>query len=362
MSRGSRSVWSALVGWLLVLSCAAAEAQPTAEQALDASDWPAAVERAERVLGAGGLPTAQWTALQRVLGIARARLGEGEAARRAFICALALDPSLRLAASEAVEVRSPFMEARGFWSEHAERLAASATLSDDHAALLVTLMDPAALVARVVVRVRGVGQTQYVESSYAPSSSFPVPLEALTPGRGVELSLTLIDENANRLWQRGTDAEPLRLGLAPAPAAVAASATASRAAELDRGAQRVVSARPFYIGAALSLVVAAGSVAVAGVSHAERERLAARWNTARCAGDGDTRGEVCGRERTQIKRAERMAWGFYALGAAGLVAGVVTLAAAPTKKQRDRAQRRAGRAFRCDAGPGLVGIGCSAAF
>jgi hypothetical protein len=355
-----RPVWRLLLGWLLLLSSTGVEAQLSAEQALSASDWPGAVERAERALSAGGLPSAQWTALQRILGIARARLGEGDAARRAFICALALDPTLRLAPSETVEVRSPFMEARGFWSEHPAHLAASATLSDDQTALLVTLIDPAALVARVLVRARTAGQTQYVESSHAPSSSFPVPLEALTSGRSVELSLALIDENANRLWQLGSDAEPLQLS--PTVVAARAAGASAGAATPVPNAQRMTSARPYYIGAALSLVVAAGAAALAGVSHAERERLAERWNAAKCAGEGDTRGEVCARESTQIKRAERMAWGFYALGAAGLIAGVVSLAAAPTQKQPDRAQRRAGRAFRCAAGPGLVGIGCSAAF
>jgi hypothetical protein len=116
------------------------------------------------------------------------------------------------------------------------------------------------------------------------------------------------------------------------------------------------------VGGALSLVVAAGAAAVAGVSHAERERLAKHWNAGDCDGAGTRRGEVCGHERNQIERDERLAWGFYALSAAGLAAGIVTLALASSKMQRERASLRAARALRCVPGPGLVGVGCGAAF
>jgi hypothetical protein len=360
----SRSCLLALA--LCCVSLASARAQTTPESALAAGDFVHAASLAEAALAAGGSSAASWVALQRTRGVARAHLGESVQAQRAFICALALDPSWRLSNTEVVEVRSPFMEARGFWSQHSQRLTASAELSDDGAALVVALVDPAALVARVLVRARRAGQARFVELSLTPASSILVALETLPAGHDIEYTLALIDENANRLWQLGSDSEPLRQ--APPPALQAAQATQPAPAPAPAAAARAAaapaaSAQPYYIGAAVSLAAAAGAAAVAGVSHAERQQLARRWNAGDCDGEGTTRGEVCSHERRQIDHSERLAWGFYALSAAGLVAGIVTLVAAPTKAQRERrAARSSLRALRCQAGPGLVGIGCGAAF
>ncbi len=349
---------------LLVACCglrtSAAFAQvASVERAFAAGDYAQAAELAELQLTEGGLKPAQWTLLQRILGSAHARLGRAEPARRAFIGALALEPTLRLADDQPVEVRSPFMEARGFWSQHAERLGASAALSDDHLALIVSLVDPAALAARVIVRVRAAGQASFVESSLPPESTLLVSLETLGAPAGIEYSLALIDENANRLWQLGDDDAPLSVG-EPNPATtplVAVPPVSTPPAARAQGASAPLS-RPYYIGAAISFLAAGGAAVVAGLSHREREHLAERWNEARCGGAGTTRAELCGRERDQLKRHERLAVGFYSLAGAGLVAGILSLALVP------RAQRVSpdARALRCTAGPGLAGLACSAAF
>jgi hypothetical protein len=293
------------------------------------------------------------------LGIARAHLGEHEAAQRAFVCALALDPGLHLASDEAVEVRSPFMEARGFWSLHAQRLSASIVPSEDGSALLITLVDPAALTARAVVRVREVGQSRFQEWSLTPAAALHVSLEAVSRAGGIEYSLALIDENANRLYQVGSDAEPVRaLDPAPAPAAPSASPRGTAPSEALVASARLHAARPYYVGAAVSLVLGAGALAVAGFSHHEREQLAARWNSGDCGGEGSTRGEVCGHERDQLDRYQRLAIGFYAAGGAALVAGLVTLLVAPNEKREQRVARRLG----CQPGPGLLSVACAARF
>jgi hypothetical protein len=355
----------ALVCWSCLLTIASAQAP--ADKALQPGDPTQAAQRAEVALFAGALKPAQWAELNFTLGVARARLGDMESARRAFICALALDPTRRLESSAPVEVRSPFMEARGFWSQYTERLAASAALSEDGTTLLVSLIDPAALSARVLVRVRGVGQARFVETALPPASSMLVSLEALPRQAGVEYSLALIDENANRLWQLGTDDAPLSaqgarpvpevepvLHEPPAHAAPAASAAAT---------QEVRSARPYYIGATLSLLGAGAALVVAGVNHAERQHLASRWNHADCDGEGTTRGEVCQHEHYQLERAQRMAVGFYAAGGAALVAGLITLIAAPRRSERRSTRASSGAlALRCRPGPGEVGVACGASF
>jgi hypothetical protein len=337
-----------------------ARAQAPAERALSRGDFAKARELAEAALQAGAVKPAQWTSLQHTLGVASAHLGEAEQARRAFVCALALDPDLRLPADESVDVRSPFMEARGFWSQHAQRLAASASLSEDRQALVVSLVDPAALVARVLVQARGVGQSRFVEFALPTASSMLLSLEQLPTQAGVEFTLALIDENANRLWQLGSEDAPLSSGRAhsqpeptgePQPAAPPLPPPAAPAAR---------SARGYYAGAAVSLLVSAGAFVVAGMSHRERERLAARWNSADCDGEGDTRGEVCKRERDQLEHQQRLAIGFYALGGVGLAVGIASLLLAPRRARSDSAG--ALRALRCQSGPGLVGVECGGKF
>lgn len=362
MIRHLRSLSLAAVCWLC--SPAIVWAETSAEQVLQTGDAAKAIELAESALSAGALKPELWVRHQLTLGIAHARRGEAEQARRAFICALALEPELRLAGDESVEVRSPFMEARGFWSQYSERLAASASLSDDRTALLVSLVDPVGLVARVVVRVRSVGQSGFVESALPPATGMVVALDASQ--RGVEYTLALIDENANRLWQLGTDEMPLRAGASAKAESSAASPQPIESAarnehapgERTKGASP---ARPYYVGAALSLLVSGGALVVAGISHAERERLAARWNRADCEGEGVTRGEVCQRERQQMKRSEGLAAGFYALAGAGVVAGLVTLIVAPSRARAERPERRA-HTLRCGSGPGQWGVACTTSF
>ncbi|HEX6240746.1 MAG TPA: hypothetical protein VFZ61_07630, partial [Polyangiales bacterium] len=274
-----------------------------------------------------------------------------ERAQRAFVCALALDPELRLAPDEAVEVRSPFMEARGFWSQHPQRLRVTAELTPDGTALLLALDDPAALVSRVVVRVRGAGEDAFQERSLAASARLSVAIDALSTRHGPEYTVALIDESANRLGELGSDAQPQRVRPAAAERAAGSAASAVTARE-------VKPARPYYIGAGIALGVAAGALAVAAVSHVEREQLAQRWNDAECDGEGSTRGQLCADEHDRMERYQRLAIGFYAVAGAGLVAGVAALIAAPRAERAPRTER----AVRCGSGPGLVGLACSGRF
>jgi hypothetical protein len=143
----------------------------------------------------------------------------------------------------------------------------------------------------------------------------------------------------------------------PSPVTTPALVTAPPASTRAQSSSAPVP-HAYYVGAAISLLAASGAAVVAGLSHREREHLAERWNEARCGGPGTTRGELCGRERDQLKRHERLAIGFYSLAGAGLVAGILSLVLVP------RAQRILpdAHALRCTAGPGLAGVACSAAF
>jgi hypothetical protein len=177
-----------------------------------------------------------------------------------LIGALALAPDLRLSNEASVEVRSAFMEARGFWSQHPARLSAAATLSDDRLALLVSLVDPAALAARMIVRVRAAGRGAFVESALPLASTMMVSLEPFAGAEAFEYSLALIDENGNRLWQAGDDDSTLKLGERATGASAPPKAVPEPPrARTERPSRPVRSPRPYYVGATISLACGARS-------------------------------------------------------------------------------------------------------
>jgi hypothetical protein len=257
-----------------------------------------------------------------------------------------------------IEVRSAFMGARGFWSLHPEPLGASAKLSEDGSTLIVSLRDPAQLVARVLVHVRGEGQAGYAEYVLAPNKSLSISLSALPNRARVEYTLALLDENANRVWFEGSDAQPEQL-LGPGVLLSATPAPES-CAQLPAPDRRAP--RPYYWGAGASFALAAGLAAGAGYAHWQRQQFAARWNEGHCHGGGVTRGSICAHERDRLDHFEHLAVGLYAASAASLIGGAAALLLAPARGARREAEVARPSAWRCQRGPGQIGVGCATSF
>jgi hypothetical protein len=288
-------------------------------------------------------------AIHRLLAEAAGQLGDDAAAVRSFTIALALDPTLRVERTAPPEIRSPYMEAAGFWSAHATRLTVEVGAGEGDL-VLVRVIDPASIAARVRIRARLPGGT-FVELVRPTNEPVEVSLDGLTLVREVQYSVALIDEFGNRLLQRGSDQAPeiLRLEAPAPPPAVALPPTEPPPTRTDP--------LPYYVAAGIAGVLGLGGIVGGAIMHVERESLAGRWNAGDCDGAGLTRGEVCSSERAAISNAETIAGVLYGVGGAALAAAAVTALMAPSG-----ASPAESATVRCTPGPGEVGLSCGVTF
>jgi hypothetical protein len=319
------------------------------EAALSRGEHQKALRLASDALEAGVRTGAELAPIYLLEAKSRAALNDAEGTLRAFMRLLAVDPQFRLDKAAPDALRSPYLEARGF-SASQPPLGAEAALTDDLAGLVVTVSDPAQLAVRVRVRMRVPGEPAFGESVRAPEARSVFLLPRLGELRAVEYSIALLDEHGNRIWQRGSDVEPLRLD-APAPVTAARQEPASEAVVTPRS--RVA----FYVAGSLMLALGAGAAAGAGVAHAKRESLASDWNSGRCGGTGETRAELCADERARLSRMQMTAGLLYGFGGASLVTGLVLMLV--EGRERDP---EASAALRCHDGPGELGIACKVGF
>jgi hypothetical protein len=317
----------------------------------------AARAEATQLLESGASGAEQLVQIHRVLGEASARLDDEQQAVRSFTALLALDPNFRVERNAPDQVRSPYMEAAGFWTDQPVRLGVDVRAAEDRDVLLVQAVDPGNVAARVRIRARLAGGT-YVELVRPTSAPFEVALNGMRENRRVEYSIALIDEFGNRLHQRGSDATPETITIeAPVvPVVVTPPPTQVPVTPPDP--------LPFYIAAGVVGVVGLGAVGGAAALHAERESLAARWNAGNCTGPGVTRGEVCASERSAISTNEVLAGILYGVGGAAIAAAVVIAIVAPTPTGESASPQGTAEPItvRCGLGPGDLGVACGARF
>lgn len=359
--------------WLIgLLSCAclftdvaAAQSLETSAHALSASE----AHEAQQTVAQGGASAEQLIALYERMGRTAARGGDEETASAAFVRLLALSPSYRLPANESELVRSRYMEARGFWAAHAERLGVAARWSEQGSALIVTVTDPAQLSARVRVRWRKVGRSDYLETVRLPNSQIEVPTGVTADVAELEIALALLDEHGNRLVERGSDGAPervrIRQAVALEPAPVAAHPAQLYVATNKVAAQPATASslqrRRLLIASGVSGGVALIAGAGALWAYRLREEQAQRWNRGRCDGTGLTRATLCAEERHRVARWQRVAIGLAATAGAALVGAALFSLLAPAGRERAPGAESSAL-FHCHAGPGELGLGCTATY
>ncbi len=339
-----------LLGWMVDVTVCHGQAEAPETRALARSDYGLARDLARARIETGAYTAHELLPIYKVLAVASARLLHLEAARRAFIAVLAFDPAFRLEADATAEVRSPYMEARGFWSEHERALSATVRTTETHHVLEISVDDPARLSVRVLLRTRTSKREPFSEmvQPTAPQLTFPV---AWKVSGELEYVLVLLDEHGNRLWQ----SDPASQRTDGVEVALAAPSQAPKPLYVARAKRPP--RRPYYVAGGLLLSAGAGALAGGLISHFEREKLARDWNEFRCDGEGATRGAVCADEKERIPRLTKVATGLYGAGAAALLSGVVLFVVGARKGQPDRQH-----AWRCSSGPGELGVGCSLRF
>jgi hypothetical protein len=373
--------WFVFVGLLAQatwVTRAGAEAPDGAEAALAEAAYPRALALAQAAIESGSLSPEALAGALRVSALASAHLNDVASSLRAFTLLLAVKPDFRLERGEADEVRSPYLEARGFWSAHATAL--SITVSRDGgdetrvrgteaaaSSVELTLVDPAGMVARVRLRARPAGQPAFSEVVLLPDAQMSVTLPGLGREQALDYSVTLLDEHGNRISKLGSDEAPAQLAAtranaaAPPPSATVASPLAAAPPNAHPRTDRSRRLKYLTLGTT-SLVLGASAAAVGIRAHIEREELADRWNRGACSGTGSTRAELCADERSRIERMETLTTVLYSAGAAALITGAVLVLLAPSRKEPERAglERLAG--LHCGGGVGSVGISCARGF
>ena len=195
-----------------------------AEQAYLQIDFAETLEHATAAIESGTLTSAQLVRAYQLVGIAAAALEQEEESRDAYIRMLALDPSREVDRNLAPRLRSPFLEARGYWTARSDRLEANVGLDREEGALTVRFSDPLDMAQLVVVWARVAGSAEWEQVRRPAADSISIPLEGAADAGRIEYAVAVLDFHGNRLIEVGTPNDPRSIGeaqLTDAPPIVA---------------------------------------------------------------------------------------------------------------------------------------------
>jgi hypothetical protein len=348
---GSRARASVLIACLASsLAVPARAAEPAASTALAAAerayqdvDFASVRDEATRGIRAGGASVDETARLHVLLGIAEAALGDDEAAKRAFIVALGVAPTQKLDRSLSPKMRTPYLEAQGFWGAYPERLGLEEKLADDEERLIVHVTDPARLVAKIEAHVRALGAAEYEIFTMSPARTVSLPLSRDARRRGAELYVRALDAHGNALVELGSEGDArVEHVAAPRPSAAVAAPEAPPASE-----------RSYLLPAVLAgLGVGAAGVGVA--FQLQREDAAHEWNGPGCEHPGASRIEQCGDVDARIQKYERAAIGAYVASGVLLSASLVSLLVGGGGEAAQGSERPATGVVGCAVGGAMV--------
>ena len=246
-----------IAGW-----ASAAAAQTTLDQAENAYseiDFDRVIELAEAALAEGGHSPSEVARLYELLGLSHAAERREDPAREAYTKMLALRPEAEVDTNLAPRLRSPFLEAKGFWASRSAGFAVEARVVRARGAVRVELSDPLGMATSIRVLSRDHTTMGRMESQDVPAeSSVLVDVPALADAAQLDYAVMILDEHGNHLAELGTEDEPRVFG--EAPATVPATATG------DEGGGGI----PAWVWVVGGVVVA-GAVAL-GIGLALRER------------------------------------------------------------------------------------------
>lgn len=308
-----------------------------AETAYARIDFDAARTHATEALEAGNHTVAQTARIYFLLGMANASLRDGARARDAFQHMLALDASQPVEQNLAPQLRTPYLEARLYWSN--ARTPFGAAVRATETGLAVAVADPLRMARAALVRVRLAPGGAFATQRAPVSAAMEVPVPGIAAAQGVEYTLALLDEHGNRLWEVGTEAAPRVI-----------AAAAARAGTPDASPRVGAWWRPVgWVALGLGAVSLAGGV----VAWSAREGHAEAWNSDACVRGGRTREENCADERAAGGTAETLSIVGFAAGGVLAVGGAALLLVSPSSSAT---------AVRCAPGLSSPGLSCAVRF
>ncbi len=190
-----------------------------AEAAYEQIELEETLVHAVRALREGNNSRRQLARIYELIGIAAAALDRPDQAREAYTRMLALNPDAQVDRNLSPQMRSPFLEARGYWMSRAESLDAQAVYLERRGVVRVTLSDPLDMAEEIVVHVRVGAEVTFTELRREADEVIEVTIPGAAEAERVEYYVTVIDRFGNRLIDLGSDAEPFveREEVAPGP-------------------------------------------------------------------------------------------------------------------------------------------------
>lgn len=183
-----------------------------AETAYEHVDLEGTLEHAQRALEEGEHDLRQLVRIYELIGVAAAALDQDEESRDAYLRMLALAPDAQVDRNLSPQMRSPFLEARGYWAAHSERLEATATFVRAQGAIRVELSDPLDMARSVVVHARVGDEGEFSEVSEDAARTTVAPIPGADRASRVDYYVTVLDEYGNHIIELGSATEPLSEG------------------------------------------------------------------------------------------------------------------------------------------------------
>jgi hypothetical protein len=312
-----RPYFRSAFGWLALAAVAlwpapAAATLPdpveAAERAYKDVDFETQLAQATRALKEGHHDPATLANIYRLLGIAHAALDSPDAAKQDFMKLLAIDRDVALEHVLSPRLRTPYMEARGFWDVSRARLELGLGFDPHSGDLEITLTDPLQMGSRVRV-VAGANEPLAV-AEQDTATRFVIAADALAGHAGRPLLVELLDPYENVILARV---------LTPPPPSVATPRTPNPPPSMSL-TPRASSTLPLVLAGSALLALGVGVTA-----HVVRENDAAEWNGSGCEQLGrGSRADQCGNIDDRRRSAQNIAFIGYTASGALLAASVLS--------------------------------------
>ena len=222
-SRAWRQVFAVLFAAGVLGASDLAQAQSEIEQAEEAYaqiDFEQTIAHANAAIEEGDRSPAEMKRLYELLGLSYAAERQEEEARDAYIRMIAMDPEAQVDTDLAPRIRSPFLEAKGYWSSRSKGFGVEARVIPAQHSVRVELIDPVGMATELRVLSRRHGEaTAMQEQRVAAERVALVAVEALSEEGQIDYVVEVLDEHGNRIAELGTELEPRIHGtavLAPA--------------------------------------------------------------------------------------------------------------------------------------------------
>lgn len=334
------------------------EVLAAAEKAYQDVDFVAVYNSSCRGLEKGHADVASTARLSILCGISAAALDKREEAKRHFILALAVRPELQLDRELSPKLRSPYLEAQGFWGEQSERLTLRLVSRDSARQMLVRVHDPANLASRVEFYSRPLGESKFQLTILESATTVSVPLSDVYLQKGYEYYARLTDAQENALVSAGNASEPVEVRpiLDLQTQGTVANTPTEGLQEMSRRQGRSL---------LLPVTLTLGGVALSAVGvyfNVRRENAAHQWNSSACEQPGLTRIEQCGDINSERTHFERAAIGFYSAGGLFLISGLASFAFGDHPDTRNQRAAKLLKSFECVTGFTTAHIACQGEF